>query len=146
MSNYFGCPRRCRFRYFDGWEEILNRASLAFGKVFEQALAAHFQGKDAIAEFRELWSPYRDSALEYSLGDSWEKLHADGCTLLEIFVSQDRVAVASPDDLQVKYQRRIGPRDEFVAYLDAIGKVDGTRCIIDWKTSGASYPTSPAGL
>jgi hypothetical protein len=146
VSNYIGCPRRYRFRYFDGWEELANRASLVFGRVFEQALANHFQGKCATESFLQLWAQYRDGDLEYGFGDCWEKLAEEGRQLLERFVSDSRVEVSSPEDLQVKYQRRIGPRDEFVAYLDAVGQLDGVRCIIDWKTSGASYPNSPTGL
>jgi hypothetical protein len=146
ISNYIGCPRRYRFRYFDGWEELANRASLAFGRVFEQALTAHFHGKYATEWFLQLWGQYREANLQYGIGESWEKLADEGQQLLEQFLTENRVQIASPEDLQVKYQRRIGPRDDFVAYLDAVGELDGVRCIIDWKTSGACYPASPPGL
>jgi hypothetical protein len=35
---------------------------------------------------------------------------------------------------------------EFVAYLDAIGELDGQRCVIDWKTTTSRYPEGPDGL
>jgi PD-(D/E)XK nuclease superfamily len=35
---------------------------------------------------------------------------------------------------------------EFVAYMDAIGEIDGTRCLIDWKTTSSRYPDEPNGL
>src|SRR4029077_7921051 len=35
---------------------------------------------------------------------------------------------------------------EFVAYLDAIGEVDGKDCLIDWKTTTSRYSTEPEGL
>ena len=36
--------------------------------------------------------------------------------------------------------------NEFVAYLDAIGELDGKRCLIDWKTTTSRYPEEPEGL
>jgi hypothetical protein len=35
---------------------------------------------------------------------------------------------------------------EFVAYLDAIGEIDGARCLIDWKTTTSRYADGPEGL
>jgi hypothetical protein len=35
---------------------------------------------------------------------------------------------------------------EFVAYLDAIGEIDGQHCLIDWKTTTSRYSTAPEGL
>jgi hypothetical protein len=35
---------------------------------------------------------------------------------------------------------------EFVAYLDALGEVDGQRCLIDWKTTTSRYSMEPEGL
>jgi hypothetical protein len=34
----------------------------------------------------------------------------------------------------------------FVAFVDAIGELDGTACLLEWKTSSARYPEQPAGL
>jgi hypothetical protein len=33
-----------------------------------------------------------------------------------------------------------------VSYIDAIGEMDGTKCIIDWKTTASRYPQEPEGL
>ncbi len=30
--------------------------------------------------------------------------------------------------------------------VDAIGKLDGTRCLLEWKTTSARYPEEPDGL
>jgi hypothetical protein len=32
-----------------------------------------------------------------------------------------------------------------VAYIDAIGTLDGTRCLLEWKTSSSHYPEEPKG-
>ena len=33
-----------------------------------------------------------------------------------------------------------------MAYIDAIGELDGTPCVLEWKTSSARYPEEPVGL
>jgi hypothetical protein len=42
ISQYLSCPRRYRFRYLDGWKEKDTRATMLFGRAFEQALAAYY--------------------------------------------------------------------------------------------------------
>ena len=37
-------------------------------------------------------------------------------------------------------------RNDFVAYIDAIGKLDGKRCLLEWKTSSSRYPEQPEGM
>lgn len=67
---------------------------------------------------------------------------------LELFGSETRVKITNPaKNLQAKYQKRIGPRDEFVAYPDAVGSLDEVSpTIIDFKTTTSSYPSSPDGI
>ena len=48
-------------------------------------------------------------------------------------------------DLQIEFTRQIH-RNDFVAYIDAIGKLDGARCLLEWKTSSSRYPDEPEGL
>src|SRR5207245_9537807 len=58
----------------------------------------------------------------------------------------DRVQIHQPRrNLQVNFTPPI-ERNEFVAYIDAIGKLDGTRCLLEWKTSSSRYPEEPKGL
>jgi len=37
-------------------------------------------------------------------------------------------------------------RWNLVHFLDAIGYLDGTRCVLEWKTTSSRYPEEPAGL
>ena len=67
--------------------------------------------------------------------------------LLTRFCQDDRIQVRQPQrNLQIKVTRRIGEKNDFVAYIDAIGKLDGTRCLLEWKTSSSRYPEEPEGL
>lgn len=147
ISQYLSCPRRYRHRYLNGWQEKSTRASLLFGRAFAQALAALFLHQDsAEALFRE-WGAYREAPLDYTNGDSWDRMVHQGVQLLERFAQDSRIRICQPRrNLQVKLLRSLSNGDDFVAYLDAVGSLDGTRCLIDWKTTASRYPEQPEGL
>ena len=46
----------------------------------------------------------------------------------------------------MKMVRSLPDNNEFVAYIDAVGELDGTTCLIDWKTTTSRYSEEPAGL
>jgi hypothetical protein len=45
-----------------------------------------------------------------------------------------------------KFTRPVGGKNDFVAYIDAIGTLDGTRCLLERKTSSCRCPEEPEGL
>jgi hypothetical protein len=147
VSQYLRCPRSYRFRYLDGWREKESRASLCFGRCFEKALAAFFERQDAGAALFKEWGTYRDVPLEYSRGDDWERLLRQGIGLLEQFGRDNRICIRQPKrNTQKKLIRPLSNGNEFVAYVDAIGKLGGTRRLLEWKTTSARYPEQPEGL
>jgi len=147
ISQYLCCPRRYRYRYLDGWQEKETRAAMLFGRVFEQALGAYFRGQDSSIVLFQEWQIYQNQKLEYAAGDSWDRMLQQGVQLLERFAQEDRVHIARPDqDLQIKIARKLKQNDDFLAYIDAIGALDGKRCLIEWKTSGSRYPEQAAEL
>jgi CRISPR/Cas system-associated exonuclease Cas4 (RecB family) len=147
ISQYLSCPRRYRYRYLDGWMEKETSASLLFGRAFENALAALFCREDPGQALFDNWSRYRNLTLEYSRGESWESMLESGIHLIERFVQDGRVQIPRPrQNLQIKFTRQLPGGNEFVAYIDAIGQLDGKRSVIDWKTTVARYPEEPAGL
>ena len=147
VSQYLTCPRRYRYHYLDGWHEKDTRASMLFGRAFEQALSAYFLREDpAAALFRE-WSTHRDSPLEYSNGSTWDGMFQQGVQLLERFAQDDRIRIRQPRrNLQIKFTRSLANGNAFVAYIDSIGWLDGKRCLLEWKTTSRRYPEEPAGL
>ena len=144
ISRYLRCPRSYRYRYLDGWREKDSRASLCFGRCFEKALAALFQGEDPGAVLFKEWEAYRDAHLEYSHGDDWERVLRQGIGLLERLAQDDRIRIRQPQrNLQKKLVQSLPNGSEFVAYVDAIGYLDGTRRLLEWKTTSARYPEQP---
>lgn len=129
ISQYLRCLRSYRFRYFDGWRQKETRSVMAFGHRFESALAAYFREEDCGAALFREWTAYRDTAFEYKKAETWDRLLHQGIHLLERFAQDDRVHIRDPrQDLQIKQLKALPGGSEFVAYLDAIGVVDGVRC------------------
>jgi len=146
ISQYLTCPRRYRHRYLDGWKEKDTRAAMLFGRAFELALGAYFRREDpGDVLFRE-WSACKNQDLHFSDCDSWDRMLEQGIKLLIRFCQEDRIRIPQPRrNLQIKFTRQIGKSD-FVAYIDGIGELDGSKCLLEWKTSANRYADEPAGL
>jgi PD-(D/E)XK nuclease superfamily len=70
-----------------------------------------------------------------------------GIQLLDRFCQNERVRIRRPQrNLQIKLVRSLSPQNEFVAYVDGVGYLDGTRCVLEWKTTSSRYPEEPRGL
>ena len=120
---------------------------MIFGRCFENAVAAYFRREDSTVTFFKEWQQQQCAPLAYTKNDSWDRLYHQGVHLLERFAQDDRVQIRSPrQNLQVKLTRSLSSSNDFVSYVDAIGEVDGTKCIIDWKTTTSRYPEQPDGL
>jgi hypothetical protein len=147
ISQYLTCPRRYRHRYLDGWKEKDTRAAMLFGRAFERALGALFRREDPGAVLFSEWSACQTQDLRYSNRGSWDRMLRQGIMLLTRFCQDNRVQVCQPRrNLQIKFTRPFGDKNDFVAYIDAIGKLDGTRCLLEWKTSSCRYPEKLDGL
>jgi hypothetical protein len=147
ISQYLRCPRAYRYRYLDGWREKDSRASLLFGRAFEKALAAFFAGEDSTAALFKEWGTYQQAQVEYSKGDNWERMFRQGVQLLERLAQDNRIQVREPkQNMQVKLGKSLPCGNDFVAYLDAVGTLDGNHVLLEWKTTTARYPVEPAGL
>ena len=147
ISQYLRCPRSYRYRYLDGWREKETRAGMVFGRCFEAALAAYFSGHDCTEVLFKEWEAYREAPLDFGKGSSWDRLLHQGVHLLHKFAQDDRVRIFQPrDNLQLKMIRSLLNGSTFVAYIDAIGEIDGQKYLIDWKTTSSRYPEEPGGL
>jgi hypothetical protein len=120
---------------------------MVFGRCFEKALESLFRGDDCGATLFREWGAYRDAPLEYKKGENWDRLLHQGIRLLECFARDNRIQILQPEhNLQIKVLRDLPNQNEFVAYVDAVGELDGVHCLMDWKTTSSRYPDSPEGL
>src|SRR5260370_36740285 len=130
IAEYLRCPRSYRYRYLEGWKEKDSRATLLFGRCFEQALAAYFRREDSSAALFTEWTKYQEEQLEYSHGDSWERMFRQGVQLLERLAQDDRIRISQPShNLQIKHERSIANGNDFVAYIDGIVKLGGNHSL-----------------
>jgi CRISPR/Cas system-associated exonuclease Cas4 (RecB family) len=141
LTQFLACPKRYRFRYVEGWQEKDTRASMLFGRAFEEALRALFLDRDAEMELARQWSVWKDSPLCYSKNDTWDKMLHQGIHLLQHFAQESRIRISNPiSNLQVQYKKKLNKGDKFVAYIDALGHLNGRHSVIEWKTTSSRYP------
>ena len=147
ISQYLRCPRSYRYRYLDGWREKETRAAMAFGRSFENALGAFFRGEDPVPHSLRNGALTVMQDLNIRRVKRGTSLVHQGIHLLGRFAQDDRVRIENPQsDLQIKILHKLREETEFLGYVDAIGELDGERCIIDWKTTSARYPDTTQGL
>jgi hypothetical protein len=147
IAQYLRCPRSYRHRYLDGWREKETRAAMLFGRCFEIALESYFCSEDCAAALHREWGIFRDTPFEYKKGENWDRLVHQGVHLLERFAQDNRIHISQPQqNLQLKVARELSNGNQFVAYIDAIGELDGQHCLMDWKTTTNRYPEEPAGM
>ena len=90
---------------------------------------------------------YQNQGLHFSKGDTWDRMLQQGIQLLDRFCQEDRIRIRQPrSELQIKFTRPVSRTNDFVAYVDAIGKLDGERCLIEWKTTSSRYSEEPDGV
>lgn len=147
ISQYLSCPRRYRYRYIDGWKEKDNRANLLFGRAFEKAVAAYFRREDAQQTFLTEWTAAKATPIEFSRGETWERAVQEAFVLLDRLAQDDRIVIREPKrHLQVRVSKALSGLRQFVGYIDAVGWLDGTRTILEWKTTSSRLPDNPAEL
>ena len=147
VNQYLACPRAYRYRYIEGWKEKETRANLLFGRAFESALGAYFHGEDSTQHLHDEWAKFRHNDLEYGRAENWDTMFTQGIQLLDRFCQDNRVRILDPNShLQLRVSRQLDPTNDFVSYIDAVGELDGTRSIIEWKTTAARYSEEPEGL
>ena len=107
--------------------------------IFVERIARrHFSGNGAV---------HRDAPFQYRKGESWDRILHQGVHLLARFAQDDRIRITDPsENTQIKLNRTLAGGNEFVSYIDAIGDLDGQRCLIDWKTTTSRYSEVPDGL
>jgi hypothetical protein len=120
---------------------------MLFGRAFERALAAYFRREDSAAILFSEWSECKNLGLHYGNGDSWDRMLQQGIMLLDRFCQDDRIRIPRSDhNLQIKFTRPLAGKNDFIAYIDAVGTLDGTSCLLEWKTTGSRYAEEPKGL
>ncbi len=98
---------------------------MVFGRCFENALVAYFRGEDCTAALFKEWTAHRDASFQYRKGESWDRMLHQGVHLLHRFAQDDRIKIPHPaENTQIKLTKTLPNGNEFVSYIDAIGKLE----------------------
>src|SRR5437899_7802044 len=90
ISRYLLCPEQYRLYYIENLRPRRYSASLVFGQVVHQALAAFFRtGAEPALSFVELWKEAGQVELRYGNRESWERLNDAGRAMLAKFVAEE---------------------------------------------------------
>jgi hypothetical protein len=115
--------------------------------LFLKSSRGLFCREDCGATLYREWGAYRDASFEYKKVEPWDRILHHGVQLLERFAQSNRVHISQPkENLQIKVVRQLPNGNEVPSYIDAVGELDGLRCVIDWKTTTSRHPEEPDGL
>ena len=141
ISQYLTCPRRYRHRYLDGWKEKDTRAAMLFGRAFERPWERCFVAKIPEPSSSPSGLPARAKTCNIPTATPGIACSGKESCCLTRFCQDNRVQIRQPrQNLQIKFTRPVGEKNDFVAYIDAIGNLDGKRCLLEWKTSFEPIP------
>lgn len=148
IDKYLRCPEQYRFYYLEHLRPVVPSASLVFGSIIHQALAALFQKKgDPVKHFLDGWGVLKDLRLEYSYRESWDKLRIAGEILLQKFVSEEVAKLGTVRAVEKPFTFSITTLDvPFVGVLDLDADLFGKATVIDFKTSGGQYDEHEVAL
>ena len=146
ISQYLRCPRSYRYRYLDGWQEKETRAAMVFGRCFEKALGAYFrrgshrgavQGMGRVSrcsvriQERRILGPFGPPGSSFTP---------------EIRSGRSRSHLSTPKEPASQADPNAAGDNEFVAYIDALGELDGSAASLTGKRPTSRYPEEPEGL
>jgi hypothetical protein len=146
ISQYLSCPRRYRHRYLDGWQEKDTRAPCSSAEPSNRPLPPFFVRKTRPLCCSSSGACARhgpDLLRQRHLGPHAATRHPVAGALRS---GRPRSHSAPRSTQQIQFNRTLGSGNNFVAYVDAIGELDGTPCVLEWKTTSARYPEEPAGI
>ena len=119
---------------------------MVFGRCFEKALGAYFDQQDCTAALFK----NGPSSVTLRLNIGRENPGIGSC-IREFTCSRNSygrigsVSGAPRRTCSVKITQPLAGND-FLSYIDAVGELDGKRCLIDWKTTTSRYSEEPEGL
>ena len=146
ISQYLTCPRRYRHRYLDGWKEKDTRAAMLFGRAFERALRCLLSpGRPRSRSVRGVVGMSEPGFALFERRFLGSHASAGNHALDSVLPRQSRPSPSASTKSADQVHATDWRQNDFVAYIDAIGKLDGTPCLLEWKTSSCRYPEEPEG-
>jgi RecB family exonuclease len=148
VNRYLMCPEQYRLYYIEKLRPKVPPASLVFGALVHQALAELLGKKsDPVKYFTDAWGMLKSINIGFNQRESWEKLKASGEALLAKFAKEELPKLSEITAVERPFKIAITSLDlPFVGIIDLVGKVNGKRTVVDWKTAGSAYEEHEAAM
>lgn len=145
---YLLCPEQYRLYYLEGFRPKFPSASLVFGQAVHEALAGLFKhGDDPVGIFLDAWKGAKEAELSYGARDSWEKFNEAGPKLLLRFTEEELPKLSDIAAVEERFEFEVtGFEVPFVGVIDLVASLEGKHSVVDFKTSGTSYPEHEAQM
>lgn len=142
VSKYLHCPEQYRLYYVENLRPRVQNASLVFGQILHQTLAALFTtGEDAVAFFTRTWREVEGVDLNYGVRESWTILDQTGQALIKRFVEDELRKLARVEASERPFRLVLtNLLTPFVGVIDLTAVKEGKRTVIDFKSASAAYP------
>jgi len=141
IDRYLRCPEQYRLYYIENLRPRFPSASLLFGQVQHEALAALLKDKlDPVQLFLAQWEQAKDWELNYGKKQTWEGLRERGQILLEDFTTEQLPRLGNVKAVEEKFQLNITGLDlPFVGIIDLVSECEGLTSVTDFKTAASAY-------
>lgn len=148
LSRYLLCPEQYRLYYVEGLRPKHPSAAMAFGQVVHGALAALFQNHDdPVQVFLDAWKEVKEAGLSYAQRESWGSLNDTGEKLLQKFLDEELPKIERIHAVEESFRLDVTSLDvPVVGIIDLVADIEGTRTVVDFKTSGSSYAEHEAQM
>jgi RecB family exonuclease len=148
INRYLLCPEQYRLYYMEKLRPRIDSASLVFGQVVHQALAAFFRtGADPTTTFAARRKEVERIELRYSARESWVRLNETARVLLSKFVDNELPRIGNVTGTEKAFELGItGIKEPFVGVIDLVAHVNSKKTVTDFKTSASSYAEHEVAL
>ena len=141
INRYLLCPEKYRLYYIERLRPVMPSASLVFGQVIHQSVAALLQKQaDPLTYFQDTWGMLEKINLAYKERESWDKLKVCGEGLLKKFVTDELPKIRNVRAVEKPFELAITSLDlPFVGIIDLKADVSGKATVVDFKTAGSAF-------
>lgn len=148
MNRYLLCPEQYRLYYLEGLRPKHPSAAMVFGQVVHEGLAALLQNQDDPVEvFLDAWKGVKGAELSYAQRDSWESMRETGEKLLKKFLDEELPKIGRIHAVEESFRLDVTSLDvPVVGIIDLVADIEGTRTVVDFKTSGSTYADHEAQM
>ena len=145
ISHYLRCPRSYRYRYLDGCAKRTPEQPWSLAAALKRPSAPtsnnrtrprHCSRNGLLSATRHFNTGRANPGIgSFTKESTYRNVRTGGASSYQTPRWNLQLTILGPR-----------ARQRFISYINAIGELDGQRCLIDWKTTTSHYLEEPDGL